>query len=1401
MKDYRFHAFPIFMGKMLTIMVILLLAGHALSAQQVFYCTQYQPTLFSFGDFHDYSPPGVTLQLVTGCGAGSGISVTQQPTGFQVTGSQTGRWSFCYRTVSGGHYGPNVEVFIIVTNLDILAVTCAPDGCSISCYDDFEDFPVGGDAYYVNMMPAIVPQPYLINSGGSNTVDILERQEDGNNFLSFRYSLMDGPQELAVLPLSEPIPPGCTAIFSFDAVASPEFPTPNYNGTPTLGIYALNGASCANGFPLLTCGTGPTSLCTNVQANCMTTSIVGNTSTGLPIAVDGVFTPLPTGQLSGLNFTHYGPFTWTNQSANAVTHILIEGYFQALPTNSNTTRFNIDNIHIEKECNEVVTITPTVLTHCANGQAVISYNVCLNSSDNVPVPVTLQATTGSGSFVAGGGFDQNGSANIILTPPNCTTVTLTINTTGLPVGNVINVNLTAAGTALCTDVDQVPGPIKVALEDCSPPEPLTCPCTAANTINITGTTNGKLYSSLNLPAILNASVHHGCIAISGKLIIDQDVTISDCPNIKMQPCAEIVVQAQKHLTMTQNVITGCEKMWRGISVEAFGRLTFQHNEIQDAQYAIKATGSYYAYPQPNGNATTIIEVQHNRFVRNHIGVYVPGPSFSNLAHLPFAYNDFIGQAVTPLLPACDGSLANWSASSGYAGVVSQNINFNVGNSTDVGTTNTFSHLRNGVIGENCWLQVYHASFSNMIGEWLTEGTVPTFASSFGMGVLTNNGFSTVGFSNFNDCGHGIYSNSGALSALKNDMPSVRRGIEISMPFSCNLSENKDIVYKNRGIIGRDLQSGPLSQYFAFAINKNTLRNLDANIDEGEAAIEIRNGNQPNLLNARMSENNIYLDVANTGIFITGTKQWTIDQNYIQYKPFGTISPAGLAIGQNASGRNYLYANHIEDICTAAPAKSRAFNTANSPENTFCCNITSGNRLGFRFFGACGSTAFRTADMTAHETCLEISQSGTIGEQGGLNPVSLVFANHRNWFNTTSGKALHLGNTVGIINSSRFHVLSSTTPDFPELVSTPNFPTTTWFDINGIGNPTCTSCVVPPLVPDSKGKDIDAGDRIVAGVGFGTATPGQRMLQWEGSRNLYDRLRLYPSLHGIESSIDAFYAAGTTGKISAYYLADNLINNLSTLSSSNATAIALAMSQISQAETALNAKLGELATKTNWADSLAVYRQADAILMGANAAVQSLVQNIQTAQRERNIRAQAALPTLSALSAANILEQNRKDMLTAYTQTIGMGNRLLSAAQATTISNIAFQCPEEGDSAVYQAQAIYQLIAAKQFDDAVLCSAREGGEPEHLSLKETGVGFELIPNPADNTVTLVLPEKGLSEKAQITLLSISGQIMLEKQVAIGTNLVQLSLSNLPEGVYFCRMHTGARVVTQKLIISH
>ena len=122
----------------------------------------------------------------------------------------------------------------------------------------------------------------------------------------------------------------------------------------------------------------------------------------------------------------------------------------------------------------------------------------------------------------------------------------------------------------------------------------SCHCSGTGVLNIDASPTsphynaalgGTLYSVLEAAfnfdqdndGDIDASEHQGCIAIAGRLIVDQNLTINSCPNIKMQPCSEVVVGTggvHPTLTMSQNSIYSCVQMWKGITVTPYAHLVF-----------------------------------------------------------------------------------------------------------------------------------------------------------------------------------------------------------------------------------------------------------------------------------------------------------------------------------------------------------------------------------------------------------------------------------------------------------------------------------------------------------------------------------------------------------------------------------------------------------------------------------------------------------------------------------------------------------------------------------------------------------------------------------------------------------------------------------------------------------
>ena len=158
----------------------------------------------------------------------------------------------------------------------------------------------------------------------------------------------------------------------------------------------------------------------------------------------------PGNTLTGVDLQSYS-FTWTNTSTQDVTDILLYGTAPGIEVH----QFILDNIHVILHCGNTITVTPNVKENCIDGQVVIEYEVCLDDPGSIDLQANIPAIPGL-SIAPGGGFDASGVAHITLpdgdATPNCTTVTLTLNTgSNIQPGTVLNVNLQASTSGTVQD--------------------------------------------------------------------------------------------------------------------------------------------------------------------------------------------------------------------------------------------------------------------------------------------------------------------------------------------------------------------------------------------------------------------------------------------------------------------------------------------------------------------------------------------------------------------------------------------------------------------------------------------------------------------------------------------------------------------------------------------------------------------------------------------------------------------------------------------------------------------------------------------------------------------------------------------------------------------------------------
>jgi len=1199
---------------------------------------------------------------------------------------------------------------------------------------------------------------------------------NGNHFLGLANFTPSSPlpnQEAINLEMQKCIKPGCELSLNLDL----SYVITDGVAIPSLQVWGSKSRPC----PATIVNPLPIALNCGVQTNCSPTSAFD------PVCLFTVPSQNALNSIDDPNFLNSTTYTWTNTTNEDVCFLTFVNPFV---TGSKATIF-MDNILAEIRCEpEVICNVQPVVEACEGEAASLTFTVC---APELPEYVDFTTITPTLTLPPGWTLVGNDPEPFDLTEGQCRDVTLQVQMpAGTPEGTTVNIVLDGTASGLCTEVGWS-CEAEVEVIHCDP-----CPCTEQNTINIIAGDNGTLYSVLeatynfdqNDDGVIDATEHNDCIAISGTLILDQDLAINSCPNIRMQPCSEIVVNPFRHLTMEYNNIYGCETMWRNIAVESYGRLTFRFNNIADAQHALLVKPA----PPFSGLTPTQIDVQHNRFERDHIGLYIPGnggglfggnvwqtPFFGNVMECK-GKNNTLGN----LLPPCDAGLPNYDQQNGYVGVAILGTNFNIGDAS--GIRNQFINLRNGVIAENVFLDVQRSDFENMIGFMDTQQ--PGFASSTGVGVAASGGIVDVTECTFDWAGHAVNHHQGLLTFKNSQTDHVRIGLEFRRPFAVDMAENDQIGFLRYGVRGWNPQSATWLGKYVFDNNvfQTQDNQLETSSDYGNV-IQLTNGSVKTSLAAlspQITRNEVTLDDYVYGVLIDRIGGWQIaDNNFTinmpQNPPLFGLGNYGLSLSH--SDDNYVYGNTAFCSVVQAAIGTLGFGCTMSTGNRYCCNTAQGTDTGVSFSGTCPGTQLRQTDFYDNQYSLTLLGSQTVISPQPQDDTKT----NSNRFHAGSGTARHEG-IPGIIDQSIFYVTNQSAPHYPDLVSIPNAPSVGWFMLNGAPASACaTDPACPPLeYPDGERSEIEATDLALASRLFDTL-PDAAMLRWELARDLYARLKAYPEMSGQSAAVDSFFNIAEAGSpIKTFYDAERLAEDVDEAPEAILLAVQFLRDTIAAIQAERAAILAALPAATYRADSLALYWEAEAVHSRLVTPQNALSQVRASLDSLRQARAQAALPAINALPEADVLQSNLKAVWRIYLEMCADGVSQLDEAQFDEISDIAHQCPHTGGRAVLAARSLYRTKIAKHFDDDALClpsGLRHGttlqqGLSSHLSVR---------PNPASNQISLIF-QSSTAGTYRVQISDLAGRFVLDTETSSDGTVLDLNVSSLKNGLYVCHVST-------------
>lgn len=618
-------------------------------------------------------------------------------------------------------------------------------------------------------------------------------------------------------------------------------------------------------------------------------------------------------------------------------------------------------------------------------------------------------------------------------------------------------------------------------DPCPIPEPFCCACDE-NGINIgLGVDQDVLLSELIGDEIIldanNDLTGFGCLAITGRLIIDIDTNVDDefaiiGGTVNMQPGAEIVVPDGVKLRLVDTHIKGCEtgaspecaQMWRGITIQPDGKIEVLGNVnsptiIEDAQYGI--------YVQSNTNSdgdadNTETKLDMVEFTNNHIGFYVEkvDPSctgcVNNIDMEPFRACTF--QTVGTMLPNYDSNLTNFNDQNGYAGMIFYDVQQTTLIGLDeIGAESYYTNLRNGIIMDNSNIWSLYNVLNNIVG---TPPTIPSVDDSEGIGVLILNGSKSRIFDNkISQVYTGIHCISSENLLEKN---TIHNGIVVGIQVDeihnqFTKIEDSKIEYLFRGIALTEIGSLTNGAHVHIINNELTrpaiidswyglnglIRGISA---EGDGSFANLN------LNGQIKDNTVKMYVESSGIIATANDGWMIGNNNIFfYTPLVDNSNIDSHIG---IGLNYVSQSTINDgnaVHYIKPDGSdellnvTAYRFIESNNNTICGNLANNTFQGFTFFGDCGSTAFTCNTMKNHHVSLLLDEA-RIGNQlhgGNLWDEGSAFTSTATFIGATYGVSESQFVVEGLPNSSEF---------WPDVINEP----TTWFIADANGSSSCSS---------------------------------------------------------------------------------------------------------------------------------------------------------------------------------------------------------------------------------------------------------------------------------------------------------------------------------------------------------
>lgn len=839
------------------------------------------------------------------------------------------------------------------------------------------------------------------------------------------------------------------------------------------------------------------------------------------------------------------------------------------------------------------------------------------------------------------------------------------------------------------------------------------------------------------------------IIINGPLIINDNFSFTNCPNLKFGEGAYILHNADNRTLEFINCALGAancnNKMWRGIVVtEPNEKISLRNTSISDAIIGVQLVDNSILVAYDCNFNNCYIGLKYEHFDESEAEGKIAGCSFTGLqCNLEPHLNE-----------------------KRLAGIICDNASFlTIGDAKEA--PNVFSNSLFGIRAVNTSITLRNSSFNNILFDSLSNysntGTAVYMTNSNGMGnindyaqlwplLILDAGDTTANSMNsFSNAEAGIVAENIEVSSVGNTFSNLTSAIDIkgSILKNLNLTDNT-ITFTSFGINLNDNK---------FA-KTNILRN---HITTGVSAFNtslkyaIKVNDAAGMSSVLRIADNTIINKGLQGIWVSNNHFGQIDNNTITIAHTKQLKANGIRIENSDS--MIVNCNRVQgDTSSSIFLDQTAISLTFSPSTVVQCNTTDLTGTGIEFLADCNLANFKNNVIKEHYNGLKLGDDlltgGVIGPQPNINsskPTGNIFKGAytipsgqgvgKGYFQNAATYAANslAGGPQGSANQFLVYALDSNQIPFPNLNSgagassfTPTqksqTPTICLFNcslpVGKIGN---TETEVA-----QENENISIKDRIASELYSKT----------DDDATLYSqKLQLLKSINQTDLNnksavtLNAFYNAAQS-------------NNLSKFA----------------------------AIQSN-------YDLAKEMLNNGSDAYQVALSN--------------ALSTVNAVNPKNIIEQNLQTL-----EEIKISNLLhktsFSKNDLMIIKSIAMQCPYTGGASVFDARGICAMYFDLNFNDYDLCKNKTEIQTSNLN-KIDDVYFMAYPNPAKESISLSFNLSSY-KSATFNLYDMTGRSIVIDNINTFDNFKSLNLISLEEGIYtYVVVADGLKVTQGKICI--